>query len=337
MGDNKVVSIAVTKAQEYRRAHPDMATKTLARLMLSETKGLFDNLERARHTLRYIEGKVGKRGLGKLKDKSLVIEEERTRSAKMPESWSKVKPVFKLPIACNRIAFMSDFQVPFHDNIAIQAFVEWVKKKNVNTVFINADFIDFYGISDFQKDPTQRNTKEEIDACRAMLAWLRDQFPTQTIYYNLDGNHELRWERWKFRRPEIMGMAEFELETILKLNDYNIIPLKKHKYIMIGKLPVLHGHTVFGRWGSGVSKARSVFLKTLKPCIASHVHITDEYTKKNFAGEMITCWTTGCFMNIDAVEYNEHNDYNHGGAFIETDNDGTYRVENKRIENGRVY
>lgn len=338
MGDNKTVSPKIEKAKVYRRANKKMPTKTLARLMLSETNGMFENIEQARRTLRYIEGKDGKKNRAKLRDKSFIIEDARPKSpTPMPESWSKVKPVFKLPIACNRIAFMSDFQVPFHDNIAIEAFVKWVKQKNVNTVFINGDFIDFYGISDFQKDPTQRHFSEEIEACKAMLAWLRDQFPTQTIYYNLDANHEKRWERWKFRRPEIMGMAEFELETILKLNDYNIIPLKKHKYILIGKLPVLHGDTIFGRWGSGVSKARSVFLKTLKPCIASHVHITDEYTKRNLAGDMITCWTTGCFMNINAVEYNEHNDYNNGGAYIETDNDGTYRVENKRIENARVY
>jgi hypothetical protein len=37
------------------------------------------------------------------------------------------------------------------------------------------------------------------------------------------------------------------------------------------------------------------------------------------------------------VEYNPHgNEYNHGCAYIETEKNGDYRVENKRILNGRV-
>lgn len=325
-------------AKDYRVQHGmKMATKTLARIMYNDNVELFTDLEDARRTLRRVEGKNGEYARKQTADSPFTVAEARPRAPiEMPASWSKPKPVFKFPIGCNRIGFMADFQVPFHDNEAIKSFVEWLKTKNVNTIFINGDFVDFFGISDFIRDPKQRDFNEELNACRAMLAWLREQFPTQTIYYNLTANHELRWERWKYRHPQVANMPEFELDVILKLNDYNIIPLKNHKYILIGKLPVLHGHTVFGKWGSGVSKARTVFLKTLKATIASHVHVTDEYTKKDLTGKMITCWTTGCFMNIDAVEYNEHNDYNHGGAYIETDNEGNYTVENKRIYHGKV-
>ncbi len=308
--------------------------------MYNENRRLFKTEDSARSSLRYIEDKAGEKNRKKTKPQQAEFSSTEVRpptQLQLPESWSKPKEVFKLPIACNRIAFMSDFQVPFHDNRAIKAFVAWVKQKNPNTLFLNADIADFYGISSFQRDPRQRNFKEELDAIRGVLAWLRSEFPDCVIYYNLDGNHEYRWERWLMQRgPELLDIHEFDLSVLLRLNEFNIIPLRNHKYIQIGKLCVLHGHTIFGKWGSGVSKARSVFLKTFKSTIVSHVHVTDETTKKDLTGKMITCWTTGCFMNIDAVEYNEHNDYNHGGAYIETDNEGNYWVENKRIDKGVI-
>lgn len=327
------------KAREYRKQYGSkMATKTLARILHNENAEMFESAEDARGALRYIEGKRGNGHRQSVKGSEFFEAEERSKApVEMPESWSKVKPVFKLPIACNRIAFMSDFQIPFHNKAAIIAFVEWVKKKEPNTVFINSDFVDFYGISMYEKNPKMRDFKGERDAAISMLTWLRDQFPTQTIYYNLDGNHEQRLEKWLYRHPEVYGMPEFEIENILQLNKNNIIPLRNHKYIEIGKLHVLHGHTVFGRWGSGVSKGRSVFLKTLVNTMVSHVHITDEWTTRNLVGDITTCWTTGCFMDIDAVEYNEHNNYNNGGAYIETDSEGNFWVENKKVIKGKIF
>lgn len=325
-------------AREYREKYPNMPTLTLARLIYKDNKAGFKDVENVRSALRRIEGKEGG-GRNKLviNSKFFMAEERPRNPYKLPDSWSEEKPVFKLPIGCNKIGFMSDLQVPFHDVKAIKVFVEWLKTKKINTLFLNGDIIDNYNVSPFQRDHRKRVFKEELDATRAVLAWLRGEFPKATIYYNMDANHELRWEKWLMQKaPEILGIHEFELDVILKLNDHKIIPIKNKKMVMIGKLPVLHGHTVFGRFGAGVSKARSVFLKTLKSCIASHVHVTDEFTKKDLSGKMITCWTTGCFMNINAVEYNEHNDYNHGGCYIETDNDGNFFVENKRMYNYKI-
>lgn len=326
-------------AREFRVKYgTEMPTLTLAKIMYKKNSSLFGDVEDARSALRYIEGKSGGHKKAQVKNTDFVIEEHRSLNPhKLPESWSEPKSIFKLPIGCNRIGFLADVQIPFQDNKAIVCFCEWLKLKKVNTIFLNGDIIDNYNISSFQRDPRKRKFKDELEATRNFLQWLRGEFPKATIYYNMDANHELRWEKWLIAKaPELLDIHEFDLSVILKLNDYNIIPLRNNKHILIGKLPVLHGHTLFGRWGSGVSKARTVFLKTLKSAIASHVHVTDEYTKKDLSGKMITCWTTGCFMNIDAVEYNEHNDYNHGGAYIETDKEGNYTVENKRISNGRI-
>ena len=46
-------------ARNYRAKHPDMPTKKLARIMYAENNLAFINEERARSSLRYIEGKNG--------------------------------------------------------------------------------------------------------------------------------------------------------------------------------------------------------------------------------------------------------------------------------------
>jgi len=48
-----------TIARNYRAKHPEMPTKKLARIMYAENNLAFTNVERARSSLRYIEGKNG--------------------------------------------------------------------------------------------------------------------------------------------------------------------------------------------------------------------------------------------------------------------------------------
>ena len=325
-------------AREYREKHGwKIPTMTLAKIMHKENKIVFKDAENARDFLRKIEGKHGK-------DDRTVISlgaptEERPRNPyKLPESWGQSKEVFKLPILCNRVGFFGDTQIPFHDNAAIKAAVEWFKKKEVNTLFINGDLVDFYGISFYQKDPRKRKFTDEVDSTRQFLGWLRSEFPDAAIYYNMNANHELRWEKWLMQKAqEVFGMPEFELDFILRLNEFKIIPLKTYDHCLIGKLPVFHGHTIFGRFGNQVSKAKTVFDKLKHGAIVSHVHVTDEHnTKDQVSGKMFTCWTVGCLMHLN-IEYNPHgNQYNHGVAYIETDKEGNYSVENKRIYDGKV-
>lgn len=322
-------------ARQYRDEHGmDMPTLKLARIMYKENPLAFKDLEQARQALRSIEGKNGKSNI-KITHQ---VPDRPKNPYKLPDSWGKSKEVFKLPVLCNKVGFIGDTQIPFHDNKAIIAAVDYLKAKEVNTIFCNGDIADFYGISMYQKDPRKRKFTEEIEDVRLFFAWLRAEFPLATIYFNMNANHELRWEKWlMMKAQEVFGMPEFELDVILKLNDHKIIPLKNYDHCLIGKLPVFHGHTLFGRFGNQVSKAKTVFDKLKHGAIASHVHVTDEYnTKDHVSGKMFTCWTVGCLMDLN-IEYNPHgNQYNHGFAYIETDNQGNYKVENKRIFNGKV-
>ena len=328
------------KAVEYRAKYgSEMPTLKLARLLYNENKVLFTDVEDARKSLRYIEGKTGSSNRKHVTKLPTYMEQERPKNPySIPKTWAKDKQVFTLPTGCNRVGVWSDPQIPFHDEVSIRCLIKWFQEMKINTLLINGDFVDNYNVSDYVKDPKYRNFVEEIDMAKEIFRWVRAELPNVTIYYNMNANHELRWERFlRMKAKEVFGFAEFQLENMLKLNDYNVIPLKEYSHIMVGKLPILHGHTIFGRYSNTVSKAKTLFDKLKHSAMCSHVHITDEFnTKDHVTGKMFTCWTTGCTMNLN-VEYNEHgNQYNHGGAFIEVFKDGDYSVTNKRILNGKI-
>lgn len=329
-------------ALPYCISYPAFPSLTLARLIYKENASAFNHIEDARDAVRYVRGKRGKEN----KERATAAfapyfdKEERAKNPYvLPDSWAHPKEVYKLPTGNNRIGFISDAQVPFHDNDAIEASYAWLKKRGVNTLLINGDWIDFYGLSHFQKDPRDRDFKQEYNHILQSFEHLRHHFPNIDIFYNLQANHELRYEKFMMlKAPELLSLKlpEMDLESVLRLRLFEIRPIKRVDHIKIGNLPALHGHTIFTGQTSPVSTARTVFMKTNQSAIASHCHQTNEYTSKTLEGKLMTTWTTGCLMNLN-VEYNPHNNkYNHGFAYIETDKNGDFHVENKRIDNGRV-
>ncbi|CAB4126240.1 Calcineurin-like phosphoesterase domain, ApaH type [uncultured Caudovirales phage] len=328
---------------DYLAKYPDwMPSRTLASLILKENSNHFTDIENVRYLVRYYRGKVGKDKLDvtKMANSSFVEELKRTSSPfGMPDTWVEDKQVYHLPISLKKMGFISDLQVPFHDPKAIQLTFDYLNKEKIDSLFINGDLVDFYQLSDFQKDPRVRKFDEEYESIIEMLGFIRKSFPKIPIYYNLDANHEFRYERYmRTKAPELLGLkGKFELEEILMLNTFGIIPIKNIDHVKFGHLPIIHGDTTFRR-GSGVSPAKTLFDRVKQSAIASHVHRTNEYTTKNqFDAEIFTCWTTGHLMHPN-VEYCKHVDqYNQGFAVLEKDKTGKYRVYNKRIIDYEIY
>ena len=64
-------------AREYRLKYPDMPTLTLARVMYKENVSVFPSVYSSRTALRYIDGNLGARNITYVKDKSLIMEQDR--------------------------------------------------------------------------------------------------------------------------------------------------------------------------------------------------------------------------------------------------------------------
>ena len=324
---------------DYLAKYPQwMPSHTLASLILKENKNHFTDKENVRYLIRYYRGKVGEVKYP-LHNNQFVEDFKRTSSHFVqPETWAEEKVAFILPTGIKKMGFISDLQVPFHDPKAIDICFDYLTKEKIDTLFINGDLVDFYQLSDFQKDPRVRKFDEEYESILEMLGFIRKSFPDIIIYYNLDANHEFRYERYmRTKAPELLSLQLFELEDLLKLNEFGIKHIKNVDHIKFGKLPIIHGDTTFKR-GSGVSPAKTLYDRVKQSAIASHTHRTSEYTTKNqFDGEMFTCWTTGMLMHPN-VEYCKHIDqYNTGFALLEKETNGDFRVHNKRITKGKVF
>lgn len=326
---------------DYLAKYPQwMPSSTLASLIMKEQSAHFDNHENVRYLIRYYRGKTGATKSTKGKNLQFIEDFKRTASNfAQPETWVEEKVIYVLPLSIKKMGFISDLQVPFHDPKAIEVCFKYLLEQKIDSLFINGDLVDFYQLSDFQKDPRVRKFDEEHEAIIEMLGFIRNTFKDIPIYYNLDSNHEFRYERYmRTKAPELLGLnGKFDIEEILMLNTFNIIGIKNIDHVKFGKLPIIHGDTTFRR-GSGVSPAKTLYDKVKQSAIASHVHRTSEFTTKNqFDEEIFTTYTTGHLMHPN-VEYCKHIDsYNQGFAIIEKETNGDYIVHNHRIIKRKVF
>jgi len=251
----------------------------------------------------------------------------------LPEPLDDEIVVHKLPTACNKILLLSDIHIPFHTKEALTTALKYGRDRGANTIYLNGDTIDFYAISRFQKEKRLRNLVLEIEMMREFIGIVGEVFPNAQRYLKI-GNHCNRWATYiSENAKEFDGVDDFEFGNVMRLNQngWNIIADKD--LMQMGGLFTCHGHEMYG--GGGVNPSRSLFLKTMRSTLMSHVHRTSEYSGKDISGKFITCWSTGCLSQL-RPKYNPLSQYNHGFAFVETQSNDDFHVDNLRIDNGKI-
>jgi len=306
-------------AREYRRKHGmAMPTLTLARIMYAENKEVFTNLEDARHWLRYIEGKTGKKKVKDLGKKTeFVMSEARPKNPwKLPESEeSKYEPY---TIKAKKLAVLSDIHVPYHSIDAITAAFDKIAEEKPDAILLNGDTIDFYGLSRFMKDPRKRSVAHELQALNEFLDVLQ-QFNAKIIYKL--GNHDERYEHYlMLKAPELLGIPEFKFENLLKAGE--------RKMDVVGeKRP-----SVF----SPVNIARGLYMKGKVSAMQGHNHQVSEHTETDMNGEITTTWSLGCLCELNPA-YMPLNRWSQGFAMVDlSDNGKDFEVRNYRIFKGKI-
>lgn len=325
--------VLVYLAQEQFAELPRL---TLAKMLYNLYPECFTNVEGVRKIIRYYSGatgeyarKVQKMGKENLRDQRYGFD----YIDSMPRSEAEPWEPFSIQKASRRVLVLSDLHVPYHNEMAIKAAIEYGISHEADTVFINGDLMDFHRISRFLKDPRSRNLNEELEAGRQMLTMIRVAFPNAAIYYKL-GNHDERLEHYLIlKAPELLGCTEFTVEFLLRCNEHGITTIDDKRVVMLGKLPVIHGHEVFG--SGSVNPARTLYLRAKASALQGHNHRTSEHTEKDIHGHISTTWSTGCLCELNP-RYMPINNHNHGFAFVFLDDDGHFEVKNKRILNGVI-
>jgi predicted phosphodiesterase len=308
--------------------HPDAPARTLARRLVKESNGAI-TMEQARKRISRQFGVNGdkdrKRVRTKLKRPRRNAGEVHAMPKSMAEPWTP--HVMKV---LGPIGILSDVHVPYHSETAVSSAVAFLKSQSLSGLLLNGDIADFYAISRYMKDPTQRDFKGELQAVRAFIRWLRSEFPGIPIVYKL-GNHEERWQHWLWQHAaEISDDPRMSLGAWLELDQHDVTLVEDMRPVMLGKLPVLHGHELPKGMAAPVNVARGAFLRTLSTCLVGHSHRTSNHAESDMWHRETGCWSTGCLCDL-RPEYARINRWNHGFAVATVHKGGAFDVHNYRV------
>lgn len=328
-----------TLVHELLDQFPKTPSLTLARMAYKKSPALFRDVEKARTAVRRARGNSGER------DRAGVSNKKHFRPNGKPgdpfkaipdglthfEDWGAV--VIPGPM---RVLILSDLHIPYHDKTAILTALKWGRETGVDTVLLNGDTADFFSASFWEKDPRKRLMVAEIDMCKQFFSTLREGFPHARIIAK-QGNHEERWGRYmSVKAPELLGVPEFEAQEILGLKRHGIEWIAEKRPVRLGHLNVIHGHEHNFAISNPVNPARGFFLRSKAHCLGGHFHQTSQHAEKNLEEKVVATWSTGCLCDLHP-DYRPINAWNHGFAFVEVFNDGTFNVKNMTIIGGTVH
>lgn len=94
-------------------------------------------------------------------------------------------------ISCRKVqsekaAFLSDFHCPHHDEHTLEILLKFLEWFEPDTVFLVGDFLDFYQISRFDKNP-ERVGQLQDDLDKGMAVLRRFASSVLVVAYRLHG------------------------------------------------------------------------------------------------------------------------------------------------------
>jgi hypothetical protein len=322
---------------DYIKRHPKLPRQTLAKLVMKEQPGLYANLTACRSAVQYYTGAQGEKSRihpvkhGVIRPKGIAGAD--AWEEMMPESWSEPVVPFQLPSSIRSLLVLSDIHVPFHEPQALRMAMEWGIAHKPDAVLLNGDTLDFYAISDHEKDPRKVRWHEELEAGRTLLRMVRKAFPNVPVYFK-EGNHEYRMERHLMKHaPVLIGMSEFELPTLMRMGEVGVEYIRNKRLIYAGELTIGHGDE--WRGSGGVNPGRWAGLKAKESILIGHFHRTSEHIDRTIRGSVRGYWSMGCLCELQPA-YLPYNDWSHGFALVHLSPDGSFEVDNKKIIKGKV-
>ena len=325
MATKKASGIVV---QEYLKKYPSLSSKRLAHVIVEEVPGHFRDEEHARGIIRYYRGASGSADRAKLAPTDYL-----PRIVVPDPDVEDYTPYF-LDDSAYPIIAGGDAHIPYHDQDALEIFIERAVTMNAKTVLLMGDWIDFYGISRFLRDPRKRSIKEEIDIFKEILAIIREAVPKAKIVYKM-GNHEERYDAYILRNaPELYRLQSCHLDSVLGVKELGIEMVGDKRIIKAGHLNLIHGHEYTFAISNPVSPARGLYLRAGANAICWHFHKKSEHSTRNMNGKRTGTWSAGCLCGL-TPQYMPLNDWGHGFAEIYQDDD-YFKVDNKGIINYRI-
>ena len=199
-----------------------------------------------------------------------------------------------------KVVFISDMHIPFHDKQAVKACLSFIKWYNPHTIIFLGDVIDFYAISSFSKDPARAlDIQNEIDETIETLNRFCKIAPDAKKIF-LKGNHCHRLQRYLWTKAsELSGLRDLTIPKLLKLDEMGIVYEKSGKLIW-RKTVIKHGNIV--RKFSAYT-AKNEFESCGISGISGHTHRLGYHFRTNMGGAY-SWMECGCLCDLEP-EYME--------------------------------
>jgi predicted phosphodiesterase len=319
------------KIEEYIAKFPARGNLTLAKVLFKDFPELFSSVENARDSVRLIRGAHGNQHR-----KDRKIKENLTPPAFVIPDDDNVEYIdFEInPDYTSGIIF-SDIHFPYHDKRALQIAIDYALSIQPDFLLLDGDIIDFHQLSFFEKDPTRKNIKEELQMVKEFLRNLKKHLPKTELIFKI-GNHEERYDRYLMQHaPALFHLEEVRLKGILDLENIGIQHVGDKRVIRYRGLNIIHGHEYRFSISNPVNPARGIFLRTHKSTLAAHFHQRSEHSETSIDGDTISDWSIGCLCGLHP-QWLPLNKWAHGFAEITGLPDGLWRVKNYRILDGVI-
>jgi predicted phosphodiesterase len=269
--------------KEYLLKFPSTSSHKLSMLIFNDVPGLFKDAESARNVIRYYRGSNGKFNRENISNESYIPR------IYVPESDDKEYSPYVIEIKSDAFPVMvgSDAHIPYHDQDALEIFIERAIEIKAKTIIMDGDWIDFYQASCWQKDPRNRSTKEELAMFNGILDMMQENTHAKIIFKY--GNHEERFDNYLMNNaPQLFELEEMHLDSILRLKERGIDMVKDKRLMKINHLYIIHGHEYKFAISNPVNPARGLYLRAKKNCVCGHFHQTSEHTESAINGDIAT-------------------------------------------------
>ena len=195
-----------------------------------------------------------------------------------------------------REAVLSDHQIPFQDDLAVEISFELLRDYNPDLIYLLGDVMDNFAVSRWLTDPTRKCYEMERALTLDYLQRIRREFPRADVRWYM-GNHELRLRSELLKKaPALADLLENELsfERIFDLDALNIHVVYKPQ--AVGKLYHLHGHENYTQ-GQVVHVALRNLRWLKRSSICGHWHRFQAFWDKEVDGSTKIALTNGCLFD----------------------------------------
>ena len=123
-----------------------------------------------------------------------------------------------------KIIKLNDAHVPFEDEKSVEAALEFCERLQPD-VIITDEWMDFYELSRFTKDPSQATGYSLHEARQKVWSWyaVLNKLCPKARRIELNANHPKRLRKYLMSNaPELMGLPELEMVKFMAFDEYKI-------------------------------------------------------------------------------------------------------------------